>query len=330
MKKTFVILLAALLLCSVSLAEAPVGLPHFATFREALEVAGKDAPVGEEIDYQSVVFAWNRKILRAVALPDSRARQLYVDFMGAEDVEAALGKYRSYARELPVTYVEEITVKPKEQAELDALAGKTVGEIEEAGYIISGSGGGLGMATYADLSYGLYNYEFELDATFEEYLEHQDRDDLKDLKVISGKYAGYSVFATDPEYLADGTYNPVVVPDRPEGEWTDIYPARPSDEYTRDAWPLTEEIYAELLGDPGAVAGRVCLVKGSVREALSENPLRVVIDAGEDGKPRPVVVECPEQIVFNWETGKEYRIYAEVTSAQDGLPVLTARYLYGW
>ena len=101
------------------------------------------------------------KYIRVVTLPDDRTRQLYMDLMTADDPGEAYEAYHSYAWSLPVSYVEKITAQPKEQAELDALAGKTVGELEKEGYEIYGSGGGTGLPTTVDLTYGFFDYEFE-------------------------------------------------------------------------------------------------------------------------------------------------------------------------
>ena len=74
--------------------------------------------------------------------------------------------------------------------------------------------------------------------------------------------------------------------------------------------------------------GQVYVLKGTVQEVLSGNPLRVVFLAGEEGMTMPVVVERPWNRKFALEEGKEYRIYADLTSVADGRPAMTARYVY--
>ena len=100
--------------------------------------------------------------------------------------------------------------------------------------------------------------------------------------------------------------------------------------YTFNAWPVTEDGYADLqafLRD--RVENRqVYLVKGTVQEVLSEKPLRVKINAGEDGESLPVVLERPAGRVFDWQPGNNYDIYGEVIGEYDGMPLLLAGYCY--
>ena len=73
---------------------------------------------------------------------------------------------------------------------------------------------------------------------------------------------------------------------------------------------------------------QVYLVKGTVQEVLSEKPLRVKINAGEDGESLPVVLERPAGRVFDWQPGNNYDIYGEVIGEYDGMPLLLAGYCY--
>ena len=72
------------------------------------------------------------------------------------------------------------------------------------------------------------------------------------------------------------------------------------------------------------------MVKGTVKDVINDKPLRVVINTSEDGKSQPVVLERPEQSQdkIHWETGKYYRVYADVSGVYDNMPVLIARYSY--
>ena len=105
-------------------------------------------------------------------------------------------------------------------------------------------------------------------------------------------------------------------------------PVPPIEEYSKKAWPITAESYIDLLENTDARFGQVYMVEGAVHEVLSQNPLRIIIHTGEDGESQPVVIECPEQLSFKWEEGDHCRIYADVSSICDGLPVLTARYTF--
>ncbi len=299
------------------------------TFRDAVEAAGEYAAIGGDIDYLSVAASKNGSDYRTVTILDDRAKELYMAAMAAEDPEATFEAFDAYAWSLPVCYTERITEKPKEQEELDALAGKTVSEIlEEEGYSFAGSGGGENLPTVVDLSFGVYTYEFEVDASFEEYLDHESRNDLGSLRVKSGRLASSMCINQNLDYLADGTYQPQVVPNYTAEELAAADNVPPAEEYTMKAWPMTAESYSDLQNNLDARYGQVYMVEGVVYQVLSQDPMRVIIYTGEDGKSQPVVVESPEQRRFKWEEGKTYRIYADVTSALFILPVLTARYSY--
>ena len=102
----------------------------------------------------------------------------------------------------------------------------------------------------------------------------------------------------------------------------------PVSEYSAKAWALTGEGYADLLENMNDRIGQVYVVKGTVQEVVSEDPLSVIINTGEDGASQPVIVESPEYHNFAWEPGADYRIYADVSSVRDDIPVLIARYSY--
>ena len=299
-----------------------------ADFRDAVESAGEFISVGGDMDYLAAVAEKGGEYIRMVTLLDDHAKKLYMAAMGAEDSGEAFETFNAYAWSLPVSYTEEITAKPKGQAELDAQAGKTVGELLAEGYSFYGIGGGEYLPTAVDLSYGLFNYEFEVDASFEQYLENEGWDGLEDMKVKSGILSGFSGLATNPDWLADGTYEPQVIPNITAEEAAATDQAPPPEEYTVKAWPLDTEGYSDLLNNMEDRYGQVYMVEGAVHQVLSESPQRVIINTGEDGKSQPVIVECPEYVSFSPKAGESCRIYADVTSSCYILPVLTARYIF--
>ena len=331
MKKIMLILIAiTVCLASVSLAEkTDTYLNQVTNFSKAVDCAGEFVSVGGDIDYLSVVTEADGTFLRMVTLLDDHARELYMAAIYGENAgEEAVGAFNAYAWTLPVSYTEKITAKPKEQAELDALAGKTVGEILEEGYVLYGAGGGIDLPTVVDLSYGLFSYTFEADASFEEYLKYEGGDDLASLKVKGGRLSGFSSLATNLDYLADGTYEPQVVPNITAEEAAAAQAVPPAEEYTAKAWPFTEETYADLLKNADARFGQVYMIRGVVHQVLSQDPLTVIINTSDDGVSQPAVVEWPGQPGFSLEAGVRCRIYADVSSACFILPVLTARYIY--
>ena len=298
------------------------------SFRDAVDAAGENAAVGFEIDYLAVAAEKDGRYYRTVTILDDRAKELYMAAISTENSGSGFEDFSTYAWTLPVCYTEEITATPKDQAELDAQAGKMIGELVEDGYSFYGSGGGENLPTVVDLSSGLFIYEFEIDVSYEEYLGHEDWDNLKNMKVKSGKLSDSMSIATNLDYLADGTYQPPFVPHITAEELAAADNVAPVEEYSRNAWPLTDESYSELRKNLDDRYGQVYMIEGAVHQVLSESPRRVIIYTGEDGKSQPVVVECPEQRSFNWEAGKTYRIYADVSSALYILPVLTARYTF--
>lgn len=306
----------------------PKSRPEFMSFRDAVDAAGEGAAIGGDLDYITVVAKKDGQYYRTVTMLDDQAKELYMATWGTEDPDAAYEAFNAYAWSLPVCYTEEITVKPKDQAELDAQAGKTVGELLKEGYSFYGIGGGENLPTTVDLSSGLFVYEFEVDASFEHYLEHEGWDGVEDLKVKNGTLSDALNLATSLDYLADGTYQPQIVPHITAEEKAAADSVPPIEEYSQKAWPLTEEGYLDLQNNPDARYGQVYMVEGVVCQVLSESPMRAIIWTGEDGHSRPVVVECPEWRSFKWEEGQSYRIYADVASACYIMPVLTARYMF--
>ena len=299
-----------------------------ASFRDAVEAAGEFVSVGGDIDYLAALTGKDGEFIRVVTLLDDHAKKLYMAAMGAKDSGEAYEAFQAYAWSLPVTYTEELTVKPKEQAELDTLVGKTIGELLAEGYSFYGIGGGENMTTTVDLTYGLFNYEFEVDASFEKYHENEGWDGLEDMKVKSGKLSGFSSPATNLDYLADGTFEPQFVPHITAEEREANNQVPPSEEYTAKAWPLDAEGYSDLLNNMEDRYGQVYMVTGTVHQVLSQSPLSVIVNTGADGKSQPVIIEYPVQSGFSAETGSRCRIYADVTSSCYILPVLTARYTF--
>lgn len=298
------------------------------SFSDAVEAADRFVFVGGDIDYLAAPAEKDGKFIRMVTLLDDHAKELYMAAIGAEDSGEAYEAFQTYAWSLPVTYTEELTVKPKDQAELDTLAGRTVGELLTEGYSFYGIGGGENLPTIADLSYGLFNYEFEVDASFEQYRENEGWDGLEDMKVKSGKLSGFSTLATNLDYLADGTFEPQIVPHITAEEAAAADQVPPPEEYTVKAWPLDTEGYSDLLNNIENRYGQVYMVSGVVHQVLSQSPMRLVINTSADGKSQPVIIEYHGQTSISPDTGSHCRIYADVTSSCYILPVLTARYTF--
>ena len=205
-----IILIAALCLSGMVLAEEePAGI-SFATIGEAMASEGYTGIAGGDDEHYVAVVEQNGAYLRVVADVDDEARRLgdaTLEYVDANTLEAAFEAYNAYIETLPIAYEEEITAQPKTQEELDALVGKTLLEVEEAGYEDSSSEMGENDEAIYTVSYGLYEYDLLLNETYTEYTEHSDNGYIGDLTVKSASFSGLSRNAAELRYHADGTYD---------------------------------------------------------------------------------------------------------------------------
>ena len=208
-RKIAAILLAAALCLGAALAEEPAAA-SFATIGEAMASEGFTGVAGSDEQHYVVAVEKDGAYIRLVADLDDEARRLgeeILNYEDAEKLEAAFSAYNEYVLTLPVAYEEEITAAPLTGEELDALAGKTLQELEEAGYEHSSSDMGENdEATYV-VSFGLYEYNLLLNETWTVYREHDDSGYIGDLTVKSASLAGLSRNAAELRFHADGTYD---------------------------------------------------------------------------------------------------------------------------
>ena len=196
MKKFAAFILVILMLCSVYgvMASEP---SFYHTIREALNASEGYAAINETDDFVTLILEKDGKTLRAVTMMDEHAKDLYLTAMTEED-SSAFEVFDAYAWNLPVSYTEEITAAPLEQAELDALAGKTIRDIMQEwqckGFVTSSSSGN--DKTIVSLDYGLYKYSFEV----------EEQKDKEQSKVKNGEVSGFSRAAFDLSCHADGTF----------------------------------------------------------------------------------------------------------------------------
>ena len=206
MKKIIAALLALFVLCASAACADRIEPEHPAppllgTFRETAA------------DLWSLCSDWNNEAIVATVDQNGnyfRVIALYDDHAKALSHTASL--LEEYALNLPVSCIERITAKPLDEADLKVLVGKTVSEAAALGYSLCGSGGGISQPVTVYLSKGFFDYEFEIDVSFEEYTARTDRDEenvLDDL-VITGysRCDGLSSQALDLRFSADGTFNP--------------------------------------------------------------------------------------------------------------------------
>ena len=217
MKRFFAVVLAMMMLCSAcgALAEAetetaaePVeenSLP-FVTVGEALDAGGADCLSGGYNEYWIVAMKLEEEYIRLVAYMDEEAIQKRDAIAEAEDIAAAFDDFNAYVAGLPIAYCEVITAAPKDQEELDAAVGKTIHELEEAGYDYNASGTfGEDSEVSFTMASGLFSYEFVINESFEVYQEHEENGSYDDLTVKSAKLAGLSPYVLELRFHADGT-----------------------------------------------------------------------------------------------------------------------------
>ena len=163
MKKLAAIILAILMLFQVYGVMASKSSCYY-TIREALDAAEGYAAINETDDSVILILERDGKYLRAVTMMDEHAKDLYQTAMAEED-SSAFEVFDAYAWNLPVSYIEDITATPLEQAELDALAGRTIRDIMREwlckGFVTLTS---ENDKTVISLDYGLYQYSFEVEA----------------------------------------------------------------------------------------------------------------------------------------------------------------------
>ncbi len=247
MKKLFAVLLTLILvLASVSAPAEEAAQPPFATIGDALD-KGERCSAVEYGNYYVAAVEWNGKYYRAVAELDEEAAALNDAINTAEDLEAAFAAYDAHIRSLPVAYVEEFTAPRKDQAELDSFVGKTIQDLENAGYEYGASGTEGGDEITFSMLDGVYSYRFVVDCTPEEYLTRQETSDYGSLRVTSAGFEGLSYLAAHLNYHADGIVEEEQV-DQSGMEWlTGLFGGVMTGGWSAAADPaVTEEIRALL------------------------------------------------------------------------------------
>ena len=215
-KITAIILSVLLCLSCAALAEETEKLPgenavlSFATIGEALDSESFTGVIGANDQNYVAVVEKDGAYIRLVAELDDEARRLSeatLENPDADKLEAASSAYNEYIRTLPVAYEEEITAPPLTREELDALAGRTLLELEEAGFEHSSSNMGENDEAIYTVCFGLYEYDLLLNETYTVYRERDDNGYIGDLTVKSASFAGLSRNAGELRYRADGTYD---------------------------------------------------------------------------------------------------------------------------
>lgn len=197
------------------------GVPPFKTLREAGGFLNRGW-YSESRERTVVSTEIDGRFFRYIALMDEEGKKLYDDYYAADRDEAArreaynrLARYRDM---LPITRAEELTAVPLAQEELDALAGKTLGELKDA--LSTGDNGfwyyPMNLTTAQDmgeevtfrLENGLFDYTVTVNETYEECLACKEAGDYSALTVRSAGFKGLSHNSTDLLFRPDGTREP--------------------------------------------------------------------------------------------------------------------------
>ena len=217
MKKIFTALTAVIiLLSSLSLAEglpaqsaeAP-DLPAFATISEARSASDGHTSICTNANYHILVLESRGRRFRVISALDSHAKELYSAAWDASENSSdhsLFDPFYAYAESLPVCSIEEFAEIPLTQEELDALNGKTIGEIVDGNrrYVSPYIGDSPFSHDCVELDIGLYSYRFDAGEGHEKYMESHDDDDLMNVIVTNGEYIGFSGDALSPDLDADG------------------------------------------------------------------------------------------------------------------------------
>ena len=201
MKKILAVILAAAMVFAVCAAWAEAaGKPFFTTIGEASE-ASEHPVMGGDADHYIVAVEKDGKYYRVVADIDAAKMQELEDA-----VAAAFAARDAYLLSLEPVYVEEFTVEPVPQADLDALVGKTIAELEAEGFECSSYGPEEEQdRIIIRMARGVYEYAFLADADQEAFAAAQESDSFGEIRVKSAEFAGFSGYASELRFHADGT-----------------------------------------------------------------------------------------------------------------------------
>ena len=212
MKKIFALILAFLMAFTActALAEEEKLAPMFATVGEAMDASGDPPVSANNEEYCTVITLQDGTYYRHVALMDEKGKELQEAIFSADvdALEAAFAAVDEYNKTLPIAYSEAFTIDPMPQEELDALVGKTIGELRTAGFMDSQSGSEGDDIVYVMRS-GLFEYAMVVDTDIDTYLQatedYESENPDGDFAIRSVTFYGISHDACMLEYHTDGT-----------------------------------------------------------------------------------------------------------------------------
>ena len=185
--------------------------PLFATVGEALEKGEATGSGTTFSDEQFVtVVRYNDRFIRVVASMDKETMAQLEALFASEDYENMAAKQDALFAPRPVLYTEDLTDAALSQAELDALAGKSVAELTAQGFELTSTGtteDETGAYVTCGMIYGLFEYAFVMNESAQAYDQLIDSGNYDPLTVRSSMgVTDASYNATDLSWHADGTY----------------------------------------------------------------------------------------------------------------------------
>ena len=261
---------------------------RFETFRDAVNALNGAEMYVTGSDYCAALIERDGRCFRAVALYDEHAKELYAAYNiipVPEDGALPSNEWRAldeYTMTLPVQYTEELSVVPFTQEELDAMAGKTIGEVMSEPWELQMNNypedAEAGKEIVFPMTKGFCKYELVINEPFEIYEERRAADrydpvtvmslrNYEDLTVKCVRYAGLSYHTLDLRYRADGT---------PESE-TD--PFIGSDEY--DLMLKIVDVLEAAWGnrDPGQEAREAMIAKLTEEYPEAAEMIRQIVES---------------------------------------------------
>lgn len=108
----------------------------------------------------------------------------------------------------------------------------------------------------------------------------------------------------------------------------DVYYVPYASTYTPKAWAMDSSGYIEYLNNTAVRVERTQIYEcvGTIVEILGDKPQLALMDTGEEGNERLVLLENRSR--DTWVIGERYRVYADAYGVYDGKPRLVARYTY--
>ena len=209
MKRILSLVLACALLLPLfgAFAEAPL----FATVGESREKAEWTGYYGLDASHYVLVVLSGVRVIRVVAeLDEATSEQVYALLWADMPDEDMRAQINAIVDPLPVACTEDLTDLRMEQAELDALVGKSIQELLDAGFEESSAGyGGEDDAVVFTLNRSVFEYEFTVNENTAAYEQAAEANDYSTLTVKSANYYGISHNAVDLCYKADGSHVPM-------------------------------------------------------------------------------------------------------------------------